>query len=54
MRASTAKHSAPFSIVYRATDPQTGRTKQVSRWDWESKEAGSRPQGRATDDVRST
>jgi hypothetical protein len=39
MRGPTPKRGAPYSIVYRATDPQTGHTKQVSRWDWEEKEA---------------
>ena len=38
MNSPPAKTATRYSIVYRATDPQTGRTKQVSRWDWESKE----------------
>jgi len=38
MTGPIAKRGASYSIVYRATDPQTGRTKQVSRWDWEKKE----------------
>ena len=39
MTGPTVKRGASYSIVYRATDPQTGRTKQVPRWDWETKEA---------------
>src|ERR1019366_4261253 len=39
MLGPMTKRGARYSIVYRATDPQTGHTRQVSRWDWESKEA---------------
>jgi hypothetical protein len=36
--AQIVNRGARYSIVYRATDPQTRRTKQVSRWDWETKD----------------
>jgi hypothetical protein len=43
MSGPLAERGARYSIVYRATDPQTGHTKQVSRRDWESKEAVEGP-----------
>lgn len=34
-----AERGARYSIVYRATDPQTGHMNQVSTWEWEAKSA---------------
>jgi integrase len=40
MTGPLTNHGVRYSIVYRATDAQTGRTKQVSSWDWETKDEG--------------